>query len=62
MEQAFKIQKEDFFQLRILYLAKLSIKWGALLEIQGFKILPKLSTFGKLQVDVDPNNVGSIEG
>lgn len=62
MEQAFKIQKEDFFQLRILYLVKLSIKCGALLEIKALKILPKISTFGKLHVDVPPNNVGSIEG
>lgn len=62
MEQAFGIQKEDFFLIRILNLVRLSIKCGSLLEIQGLKILPKISTFGKLQVDVPPNNVGSIEG
>lgn len=62
MEKAFGIQKEDSFQFRILNLVKLSIKCGSLLEIQGLKILPKISTFGKLQVDVSPNNVGSTEG
>lgn len=37
MEQDFKIQKENYFQLRILYLVKPLIKYEAHLEMQGLK-------------------------